>query len=59
MTGVAAGDIVIFNDDTQEDGLFAEAAEQTTANQLLIRFCNFSGVTIDGGVRSHNFVILR
>ena len=28
ITGVTPGDIVIFNADTQEDGLFAEAAEQ-------------------------------
>ena len=59
VTGIAANDVVIWSDDVQESGVFSTPAEQTTANQLRIRFCNITGAAIDPTSRSHNFVVIR
>ena len=42
-----------------ENGLVADAANQDTAGQLRIRFCNTMSSDLNGASRTHNFLVIR
>ncbi len=60
VASIASGDIVVLNTSPSlENGLVVEAANQDTAGQLRIRFCNITSSDVDGASRTHNYLVIR